>query len=117
MELVCIQCPIGCHLKVEKQGDEIHVEGNSCPRGKAYAINEMTCPVRTLTTTVEIEGGMYSRLPVISSQPIEKEKIMEVVEHLKNVKVQAPVHRNDVIVANVDGKGCNLVASRSMDRI
>ena len=36
-EFICIECPKGCHLKVD---DDLNVTGNTCPRGKVYAINE-----------------------------------------------------------------------------
>ena len=61
---------------VEKVEDEIRVEGNACPRGYTYAVNELTNPLRTLTTTVEIESQTQKRLPVISSAPLPKGRIM-----------------------------------------
>ena len=57
-ELTCIACPLGCTITVTLDGkDVISVEGNTCPRGKEYAINECTAPVRTVTTTVKCEDG------------------------------------------------------------
>ena len=44
--LTCIMCPLGCDLVVrtDEESDigEIMVEGNTCPKGKNYAIQEMT---------------------------------------------------------------------------
>ena len=28
MELICINCPNGCRLKIQKEGDDFKVEGN-----------------------------------------------------------------------------------------
>ena len=53
-ELICIECPKGCHLKID---DELNVTGNTCPRGKVYAVNEMTCPKRIVTSTVVINSN------------------------------------------------------------
>ena len=39
-ELTCIGCPLGCQLTVTMGNDEIKVEGNTCPRGEAYAKKE-----------------------------------------------------------------------------
>ena len=51
-ELTCIVCPIGCQLSVTlENGVVTEVIGNTCPRGKQYAIDECTNPVRTITTT------------------------------------------------------------------
>ena len=41
--LVCIVCPNGCRLTVT-EGENIEVSGAKCPRGKAYAVSEMTNP-------------------------------------------------------------------------
>ena len=32
-ELICINCPRGCLLQVEQQGEEIAVTGNFCSKG------------------------------------------------------------------------------------
>ena len=36
-ELICISCPMGCHLKVDT--DKLEVAGNTCKRGEVYGIN------------------------------------------------------------------------------
>ena len=30
MKLICINCPRGCHLEAEQDGDKIKVTGNAC---------------------------------------------------------------------------------------
>ena len=57
IRLTCIECPLGCDIEVQKENGELKITGNSCPRGKLYATNEVTCPKRVLTTTVRCEGG------------------------------------------------------------
>ena len=114
MNLICINCPRGCHLQVEKDGDKIKVSGNACPRGYTYAYNEMTHPLRTLTSTVEVESKDQRRLPVISSSPLPKGRIMDVMKELKGVKTKAPVKMGDVIVADVLGLGVDIIASKSI---
>ena len=47
MELTCIVCPLGCRMTVEKDGDNFIVTGNTCPRGKEYAVKELTNPSYT----------------------------------------------------------------------
>ena len=49
MELTCIVCPMGCRITVENAGGEYRVSGNTCKRGETYAIQAITCPMRTLT--------------------------------------------------------------------
>ncbi len=56
MELLCIVCPTGCRLAAVREEDgNISVSGNRCARGKAFAVAELTCPMRTLTTTVRAQ--------------------------------------------------------------
>ena len=116
MNLICINCPKGCHLVAEEVEGKIKVTGNSCPRGVTYAVNEMTNPLRTLTTTVAIESKNCMRLPVISSKPLPKGKLMDVMKELKTTAVKAPVHMGDVIIENVLGLGSDIIASKSIER-
>lgn len=112
-ELICIGCPRGCHLKVDEENG-YKVTGNSCPVGAEYGASELRHPVRTLTTTVRIDGAIHSMLPVKTDRPIPKDRQFEVMELLENVTVHAPVSRGDVIVANVLDTGSNIIATRDM---
>ena len=46
------------------------VTGNSCPRGDKFAHQELTCPMRVLTTTVAVSGGDEALLPVRTAEAI-----------------------------------------------
>lgn len=117
-EMICITCPMSCHLLIEVEGKQvIEVTGNTCPRGKEYAINEMTNPVRVLTSTVIIENALYPRLPVITSKPIPKDKMMDVMREIDKIKVQAPINVKDVIIQDVCSLGVDILASRSMNKM
>ena len=118
-ELTCIVCPMSCHLEVtlDDNGGIVSVIGNTCKRGDQYARAELTSPVRMLTSTVKLEGGLYKRLPVITSDNIPKGSMAEVMEAISQVTVSAPVKIKDVIIENVCGLGVDIVASRSMEKI
>lgn len=117
-ELICITCPIGCQLSVEmKDGRVIKVSGHTCLRGERYAKEECTHPKRMLTSTVVIEKARIARLPVVSSAPLPKESLMEVMEAINQVVVKAPIHINDLIIRNVCGLGVDILASRSLSKI
>ena len=98
-ELICISCPRGCHLKVDEK--TLSVTGNSCPRGKIYGISEVTNPVRTITSTVKISGGMLSRVSVKTDKPIAKTKIFAVMKLLNQVQLTAPVNIGDLVLENI----------------
>jgi CxxC motif-containing protein len=108
---------MGCHMTLEKDSLEasgIKVMHNQCPRGKAYAIEEMTAPTRMLTSTVVVEGGILKRLPVKTSKPIPKGLLQEVMSILDEVTVKAPVTVGTVLVEDLLGTGASIVATRSM---
>lgn len=116
-ELVCVNCPMSCHLTVQiEDGAVVSVSGNSCPRGEAYAKKECIRPERILTTTVRINGGIHRVLPVISASEIPLDQIMDAMEVIRKVQINAPVKVDDVIVENILDTGVNIVAARSMDK-
>ena len=111
MEITCINCPVGCRLSVElENGQVVSVTGNTCPRGTAYAEAELTHPTRTLTSTVRM-SNRTALLPVKTNRPISKEKMMEVMAMLRDVRATAPVHIGDVVLASVLGEADVIAAA------
>ena len=113
-EMICIVCPKGCLMTVDEQPEGLAISGNGCKRGIQYANKEWTAPMRTLTTTVVIEGAQWRRLPVVTRGEIPKGKLFEAMAVINTVKVQGPVKMNQVIVPNLLGLGVDVVASRHM---
>ena len=113
--LVCIACPIGCPIEVELNdaGEVLGVTGNTCPRGEAYARTEVTHPVRSLTTSVKVEGGVHPVVPVKTAAPIPKEKMFDCMQVLNAVTLQAPVAIGDVVVKDICGLGVDVVATNN----
>ena len=115
-KLVCIVCPTACKISIsEKKQGEYEVTGNKCEKGKAYALQEIKNPVRIFTTTINIKGGKVKRLPVRSKEPVPKNIITELIKPVREIQINAPVKRGDVIIKNVFGSGVDIVASRSVD--
>lgn len=118
-ELVCIGCPLGCRLKVQINDDNevLSVEGNTCPRGEAYARKEVTNPTRIVTTTVGIENSTSGtiRLPVKTRTDIPKSRIHACVKDLKNVSVSAPISIGDTVKENIANTGVDIVATRNVE--
>lgn len=115
-ELVCIVCPRGCTLQVEREGGALRVTGNGCKRGEAFAIAEQTAPMRTLCTTVRTAFPEAPVLPVKVSAEIPKEKIFPVMEAINAVTVEKPVAMGGVILENVLGLGVDVVAASDLLR-
>jgi len=116
MELTCIVCPMGCRLTVEKVEGEIRVSGHTCKRGEKYAIQETTCPMRTLTSLVKVVGGEGPLCPVKTENVIPKALIGEALSEVKAAAVEAPVKIGDIIIENIAGTGVNLVAAANRGR-
>ena len=112
-ELTCIVCPIGCTLEVEVEGKEVKsVCGNTCKRGEAYAINEFTNPLRTVTTTVKCQNGAV--VPVKTETPIAKDRIFEAMKIINNFVAPLPIFIGDVIIEDVCGSRLVATASKSL---
>ena len=116
-KLTCINCPVGCSLKVELDGEDvICVSGNTCRRGEIYARKEVTNPTRIVTSTVKVVNGTSGTVSVKTKEDIPKEKIFACVQALRGIEVQAPVHIGDVILENVAGTGVDIVATRNVEK-
>ncbi len=110
-ELICITCPRGCRLKVD---DKMNVTGNFCPRGVTYAINELTHPVRVVTSTVKLKNSIYSRVSVKTKNPVPKDKIFDVMNEINKVELKAPVKINDIAIKNVLGLGVDVIVTKNI---
>ncbi len=114
--LTCIICPNGCELEIAYEGDQIlSVTGNKCPKGAEYAEQEIKNPMRTIASSVNLEGGFMPLVSVRVNGPIPKAKIMDVMEVIRKTTVTAPVKIGDVVIADVLGLGVDVVATRNVD--
>lgn len=118
--IVCILCPNGCELDVRWTGEPtataIRVEGNLCPRGEAYALEELIRPVRTLTTSVVVRGGIEPLTSVKTTVPIPRDALRPVRDALRAVCVDAPVEIGHVLARDVGGTGADVVVTRAVAR-
>ncbi len=114
MKMICINCPRGCELDVEKADDgTVSVTGNACPRGEEYGRSELVNPTRMVTGLVRV-AGMRKPLPVKTKTAIPKGKIDAVLFALHQTTVQLPVKIGDVIIQNVAETGVDVVATANM---
>lgn len=112
-KLTCIECPIGCDLEVMlENGKVLSVTGNTCPRGKLYAENEVVCPKRVVTSSVRaVNGEMVS---VKTDNPVPKSEIFEVMKKINSVNCELPVKIGQVLLENISD-GVNLVVTTNME--
>lgn len=116
--MTCIQCPQGCQLKVDIENSYvIKVAGNKCPKGEAYAKQEIENPLRTLASGVLAKGLELKIVPVKTAQPIPKAKISEAMERIKKIFLTKPVSCGEVIEKNFLGLDVDLIATRTANRL
>ena len=110
--LICIICPKGCHLQVDENNK---VTGNSCKRGETYAINELTLPTRMVTSTIKVSNGELKRVPVVTTKPVPKSKIFEVMNEINKADAKAPIKVDDILIKNVLNLGVDIKATRTIN--
>lgn len=113
-ELTCIVCPKGCPLKVElENGAVMNVTGFTCPRGKQYAIDECTHPMRTITSTARTDNGEV--IPVKTDRTVPKESMFDCMTEINKAVVRLPARIGDTVIENILGTGANVVVTANMD--
>ena len=110
----CILCPNGCSLTVCKVGQEYEVKGNKCPKGKEFAINEITDPRRSVCSTVKTIFAKAPRLPVRTNGEVPLGDIFNVMAEINSKSVDKPVHAGEVIIENVSNTGINVIATSDL---
>lgn len=115
--MVCIVCPVGCHMQIVEDSTSetgYKVSGATCNRGPIYGIKELSNPTRLLTSTVKINGGILPRIPVRTDKEIPKDKIFEVMEIINKIELNAPVKMGDILATNILGLDVNIISSKSV---
>lgn len=119
----CTTCPSECFLTVEVKRDAdgavaevCSVNGNNCPRGDKFAHQELTCPMRVLTTTVAVSGGDEALLPVRTAEAIPLALHAQAMALIRGLVVNAPIHMGDVVLEDLLNTGIDLIASMDIDR-
>jgi len=132
-QMTCIACPRGCRLVVipgteeavsgarpESDGGSINrggpvITGNRCPKGIDYALQEITNPVRILTSTVATTSPGGIRMPVKTSVEIPKELMKEAMAVIHRTVLSRPGIPGDVVIEGFLGLKTDLVATGEWD--
>lgn len=123
LQFNCTTCPSECLLTVEVERDANgavvearSVTGNNCARGDKFAHQELTCPMRVLTTTVAVSDGEETLLPVRTAEAIPLALHAHAMDLIRGVIVEAPIRMGDVVLPNLLDTGTDLIASMDIDR-
>ena len=122
LQFNCTTCPSECLLtvEVERSADGAVVEvrsvtGNSCPHGDAFSHQELTCPMRVLTTTVAVSGGDEALLPVRTAEAIPLALHAQAMDLICGMVVDAPIRMCDIVLEDLLSTNIDLIASMDID--
>jgi len=113
ISITCIACPNSCTLSGLK--GSANITGAACKLGIKFYIDETTNPMRTLCTTVKTAFCDSPTLAVRTDGDIPKGLMKDVITALKDVTVNHPVKRGDIIVGNILSTGVNIISSNDME--
>ncbi len=112
--ITCIVCPKSCSIACQQVAGQWTFSGNGCKRGAAYAQHELTCPMRTLSTTLRTTLPETPAIPVRTQGEIPKSLMQEVMTVLSRIVVDAPKHIGDVVVPNILNTGCDIICTAEL---
>lgn len=115
LEVICIECPLGCMVRLDMEnGTARNIFGYSCKRGEAYALKEITSPVRMVTSTMKVKNGERPLVSVKTNGPIPKNKIFECMAEINRTEAIAPVSAGDVLIGNAANTGIAIIATKDV---
>lgn len=111
-------CPQGCAFQAEEENEKVlEVSGNTCPRGKKYAIQEITAPMRNIATSVKVENGELPLASVRLTGSIPKSKIFRAMDEIRKICVKAPVKTGDIVIENLLETGESVIITKTIHKI
>ncbi|NMC68011.1 MAG: DUF1667 domain-containing protein [Spirochaetales bacterium] len=119
VEMICIQCPLGCKIKVQLDDDNkvLDISGFTCKSGKEYAMQEVTDPHRVITTSIKVIDGKCELVSVKTNKPVPKRLIPSIMDIIKNSSIHAPVGLNQVVISNIANSGADIITTKEVDKL
>lgn len=115
-ERICIGCPAGCHLTIWRlDSGDFEVSGNTCPRGRTYAVSEMTDPRRIVTACVPVNSPDVPCLPVKTSAPLPMKLIPDLLKQIYAMRLDIPVSAGTVLIRDFAGSKVDVVLTRGTE--
>jgi CxxC motif-containing protein len=113
--LTCVLCPVGCELEIGRDAaGELRVDGYQCDKGVPFALEEILRPKRNLATSVPVRGAATKLVSVRLSAAVPREMLFPVLAEIAKLRPEAPVHRGQVLIADVLGTGADVIATRTV---
>ena len=113
-EFICIVCPNSCHLTIDENTQQ--VSGNKCVRGVSFAQNELTHPMRTLTTTVKTSLPGIPVVPVKTSGEVPKPLIFEMMGLINTLVVDEYLPSGSIVIANILNTHVDIITTATLKK-
>lgn len=118
-DLICVICPNGCQLEAdieEKPSTRVlEVRGNLCEKGIPWAEQEITNPMRTIASSILVDGGDMPLVSVRTDAPVPLKSIHPVMDAIKSLRAKPPVRIGDIMIHHPAGTDCNIIATRHVN--
>jgi CxxC motif-containing protein len=109
---VCVVCPACCELET----DGAEVNGSQCPKGEAFARQEMVMPLRVITTTVRCETSKGVRmLPVKTTFPVPLSRVPDIMKQIKSLRLSETPTIGSLIEAGSSAEPVELIVTGAFD--
>lgn len=106
--ITCTLCPNGCQVKVINRKQ---TEGNLCPRGNKFALQEQLDPERILTTIIRVEG---QTIAVRSDRPVKRHELRKLVDYIHNRKYYLPIVAGQILLSKVGENEVDILAQNTV---
>ena len=113
-EIICLNCPNGCHLQVTQRGAEVIVEGAQCEHGEEYGRQELLEPKRVVTAVVKTASTSAPYVSVKTSQALPKPLINGLLKKLYTLNVSPPIKSGQTLLSDFQGSGVDVVYTRTV---
>ena len=118
-QLICVVCPNGCQIEAQiEEGKQIQIKelnGAQCDKGLDWAKQELINPMRTIASSILVDGGDFPLVSVRTDSPIPLKSIPDVMKAIKSARVKAPVHIGDHLIENPADTSCSIIATRHVN--
>jgi len=84
-------------------------------RGRSYVENELKNPMRIVTSSVRVTGGNMPITSVRLTAPVPRNRMMDVIEELRKIRLTAPVSIGQIVIQDILGLGSDVIITKNID--
>lgn len=119
-DYTCVVCPNGCTIKItfeDVPGSKpvfIEAQGQRCPRGLAWAQQEIVDPMRNFSSSVLVQNGCMLECSVRLTKPVPLNKVFEIMAEIKKLTPTAPLTIGQVLLDKPAGMDTQVIVTKNI---